>query len=413
MMADEVVSAESVDQQYGLEPNVSESAEPAGEVDLDGVAAEASELETLSHVENDNLKILETEKGFARDREEADDAEAVEATEEEEGAEEEGEPEGEGEDAAEGEGEEDPDAGEVTWQSWLASQDDEIRSGLVDALLDTDTVTIPFKANGEQQSLPLKEILRRAAGYEGQAAAEQKIQTQRSEVQRIQQELQSRESQLKAFQENFIRQVDDPAQFTDWLTKNSDLDYLRSLRDNLDATVNRAEENPDTFNLSRQFSSLEGMVRSLVGSMQGQQAPPTPGGTPTAPQSQAPATLPSDFGFKPGVGYDHPDAAWASLSILTEGSAVTPEQVGEAWAQEGRRRPVFDVARELMGVKKANQKKLDFAAAPPMAKRPTRERVTGKKVSAQAKPPAKPVPFDQIEQIVARQIAAANQAGEL
>jgi hypothetical protein len=380
----------------------------------------------LEGLENDNLKILDQELQFEKERAEARKAEQQQPPEE---AEPDGKPEGEGEaeeeatPPAEAEEGQAPDegAGEepASVRDWLGTLDGELRQELLEGLLADDGVKVRYRANDQDLEEPLKEVIRKAQGFQGAERVQQGLQESRrlrEEAETARADLDQQREQLQAFQRDLVQQIDDPKRFAAWVSKNSDVEYLRSLRDELDAVVGEAESNPSTFNLSRQVSSLESLVRQLV-----QPRDAGPRGTPprTAQgnaDGQPAAAIPAGFGFQPGVGYPAPynGAAWEALSELLQGSSVTPDQAAQEWAREGKKRPVFDVARELLRSRAANGRKADLAKLPPALRKPARDRATGKSVAeSQQQGRTREVPWDQLEDTLAAAIQRAQQAGEL
>lgn len=451
------VSTDEFDGEFGLSGNApaggeeaytdkgrAEESEAAESVSMDDVDREIQGLQELEGLE-DNVALLEAREKKAAEAEADEGGEEgdeeieaeEEADEEVEGEEEEDEEQGEEEEEEEeGGSEEDDEEREESeaeddgtpWGDWLDEHLEEVdeRQALLMELLSDDRLVIPYRAGKEERLESFDDIVRKAAGYAGEEAVSRRsieVETQREQLEHRQAELETAADQLEQFQETLTSQIDDPERFHSFLSARASLEYLEDLGNRINDTVQRARQDPQTFQMNRRLAGIEGALQSLMqgGSGNGSGAGPDRGGTPDDRSADASgAAIPDDLGFQPGVGYTEPyhRMAWRDVgNILSgaDGTRVSRQDVIDQWSKEGKKRQIHDVARDLIKRERRDSGKRDIALDPPTKGRTPKGKVGGgkKKKSAgeSGSEGGSPQSWDDIQSQVEREVAALQDSG--
>lgn len=416
------ISVQELEAETGLEGNT-----PAAESDAVVAAAEGREVDEVAsetveageattvdqamqsqvaHEEmldslDDNVEIMERELAAEaeedapppaedEDQEDEDEPDAPAGEDEEDEAEDE-EAAGDGDaPAAEGEDEEEEgeegaeeDEGADPMRSWVRENlaDPEDRRALAEALVE-EGVEIPLTANGRTEMVSLQELKQRAAGYAGQSVVDERMRQatlSMRQVRSAQEQIQAREQELQQTVETFNETINDPEEMGRMIREGATLDYLRTLSEQINAELDRAETNPQAWQLEREVRSMKEMLHEMSNG-NGRAAPSSgaPGGVGREPE-QPSRGAGADWGFVSGHGYPEGQAINAKREVMRALDAaksadpelsVTYDAAVKVWTSEGRKRPIYDVAKALIQREKRDRQKRDFAADPP-AKRQT------------------------------------------
>lgn len=420
----------------GLDDNVAIMEKRA---ELDGArAAEAEEGEGEE---------LEAQGGEAEGEEAGEDEDAGERGEVEEGgegeaaAEEEGEAAaddgGDGEGAGAAGGEDEADAADDAAGDldpvlkWLRKSlpDPETRSDLAQAMVE-EGVEISYQAAGKTVREPLSEIIKKAAGYAGEqevSARSQAAKAALKNAEKMQADAEAAAEQAQAMVDGFKTKIDDVKWMGQFLTSTATPEYMAALRDTLDSAVRDAEDNPGQFIMSRRMGRIESVLQDLSAALSGGQpaARREASGdrdTDEGAATDGPQAVPEDMGFQRGVGYPASTSTIvrSTVQAYLEGASaqevgVTYDDVVKAWNEEGRTRQLRDVAKGLVGTGRRQRQKRGIDADPPTPRTPGKGRgPRGKKPSGDSRSkPGRTPSWDEIEGIVAKEVAAVNQGSEL
>lgn len=435
---------------------------PDGEIDVRTIERTISREQLIEGMD-DNLAIAEA---LAKE-----EAEAAAAAEEESGADEDGEAEEGGEDEGGEEGAEaaaDADEGgdadgaeaaasddggdegddaasdadgadgeeEAGFDAWVEEHLSEPadRNDLAQSLVEAGA-ELSFEAEGQTHTLPIKEILQRAAGFMGQAKVTQTFQEAkrlRTEADTIKSEAERSVTEAQATVEAVTRDIEDPTKFGTFLVANAELDYLKTMQGVLEGAIHQAEDNPLAFQMMQRMGSLEGKLDAIAN--RGTTEKPAPASsqdgdkpdTSSAAATVDPSTIPADRGFSPGEGYpEHlTGIVFGETRAILEGAAAlgVPEakipdmrNVIDAWKAGGRKQPITDVAKGLLQQGQRDSRKRATAKDPPVRKRAKGGRVkTGqKKPNSEGSKPASAPTWDSIEANVKAELDAVNAGREL
>lgn len=420
------VSQDDFDAEFGLEGNAPNEPAYGGDDGEEGGGSpptpRLSESETdMSDVDqaikdrqmfegmDDNVKLMEARQEAEEAAEEAaeteeteDDPEEPESEDEdeqEEGTEEGTEAEEEEEEAeaeAEEEEAEEEEEGEESeeelsaWGSWLEENvgDTEDRQALFEELLEDDDLVIPYRADGEVHRASPSELVERAAGYAGQGEVTkraQEVQTRAQELEQRAQEIESTREQLEGFQERLTATVDDPDTFADFLAGRANVEYMEALAENLTETVRTARENPEIFTMRRELGGIKGLLEQMVNGRDGDGAAPGRPGRAEAGAEDAGGDdpIPDDLNFEPGVGYHAPyhRIAHREVRAILRGAGtddVSFQDVASQWQKEGRKRPITEVATDLLAQHRSDSRKREIALDPPNKGRKPKGKAGGK-----------------------------------
>ena len=391
---------------------------------------ETTELEGLREMDSDNVALYEREMELRKEKEaqaeddEASDEEASELEAEAEGDEDAEEADEEDEEEVEEEvelEEEEESEGPSSWQEWLDASlpEAEHRQQLFEALSSDDSIRIRYKSNGEVLEESLSSITEKAAGYGGEKAVQEKIQQANKKEQEIQAQAQQVEAfaqRLQEVQDTLSSSLDDPQQFTGYLSQFADLEYMEQLRDSLDEAVGEARSNPQAYQLRKELNEIKQM---LSGAGQGGPAHGNAGRPPNQPPSTPTEGSREDFGFTPGQGYPSSESVHVSRAVreMVRDTEVSYDDVVKRWDTEGRKRPIFHVARGLMGSKSRDSRKGQVAEIPPVPKspkrgRPKKGRKSDRSPSTQSTDLEKPVPWDDIPNRLAAHLDKLKEGAE-
>jgi hypothetical protein len=455
-MPDEKVGMKELESEFGLEGNVpadapadagyggdevaaetTEKAPTIKEPDTDAIAAETERLQSLEGLD-DNVKIAEQEEANAKaarekaaaekaaeESEASDEAPGDEEEEEEVADDGEAEDEGGEEIAAEGAEEAEETGKEVAdpWAAWVQEnlQDAEQQTGLFEALLKLDP-DVEYQSNGQLVREPLSELKKKAAGYAGQGEVSRQLQEAkqaRDTAAAEKAEADALRDQLAGFQKELTETIDDPTNFVPWLAEKADLDYLTQLRDQLDATVQQIEENPQLHASNRNLNTRLGRIEDALARLAGGGAPPESADAGASKETPAPETPTSgDFGFQPGEGYPESTSSTvlSALKQTLDGTDVELRTVVDRWNAGNRKQTLFAVARGLLRGGAGNAEKAKIALKPPVGKRPSTEKgQRPRKPEANDSTPAKKTgdAWDAIPGKVAAELEALQQTSEL
>ena len=459
----EKVSVAEFEKEFGMEGNTpaaesdAAAAVASGEATLDDIERSTTELggidtktverqitdeEALRGLD-DNLERMEKEAELeaqhaAEDaEEEADDSAADDDAEEEDAAgdegsdavEEEASEEGEEtEESGEEEGDVAADDGEDAdpWASWVKENlDDDSAADLVSALMADENVTLPLKAHGKTENVPLKEIMRRASGYSGEVEVEQRSRAAAARLKQAE-EMTAQATQATEHAQSMVEavtaQIDDAEKFGNFLVNRGELDYLKNLHGILDETLQRAEEDPQSFHMNRRLGGIENALAQLLNGGGGTAEETSEGRTSEADDASQPdpRQIPDDLGFIQGQGYRAPytEVVRRQTQAIIDGAtaagaaSVTYQDVVAAWVKEGKTRQITDVAKGLIAAGKRDGRKKKIAADPPVKKRTPGRTKTGKQPSSETAT-GKPGEWDDIPKKIVAQLQADQAASEL
>ncbi|HLT89953.1 MAG TPA: hypothetical protein VKZ85_03330 [Woeseiaceae bacterium] len=338
----------------------------------------------------DNLELLDRREQQAQARRQAEEQARAQAAggeggeggdEGEDGA---AQPQGQDEGADEGaeddEGDEggDDDQDTGSWGEFLdrLGLDGDGAQALLDHLLNdskyASQLRLRYRANGQDVEEPWSEVRQKAAGYHGMPEVTRRLQEADTRLR----EAEAKEATVSAAMQHIealLKHIDDPVEFVEkTIAPNSGLDYMIALRDELNRHISEAESDPGSFRLQQELNQIKRVLAQLVG---GEAAPAraTAGAEaaepPTNGKRAASSSVPEDFGFVPGVGYgDHAEAVFAALrEAVRLSDGIEVQAVLDQWKQEGRRRPVFDVLRDMVKLRSSEKPKREIARKPPAA----------------------------------------------
>lgn len=349
--------------------------------------------------------------------------ESAEAGDQEEEAEGEGEEEGEG--AEEGEGDEELDP----MRAWIREQlpEDEDRAELFQALMD-EGVEIEYTANGQTVRESMQAVLRKAAGYAGEEEVTRRSQAAKrtlAEAEALQKRAEEAEEKAQLTVQTVTKQIDDPEVFGEFLTSRGSLEYLQALHSKLEATLAEAESNPQGFHMNRRLAGIENALQTI---MNGGASPA--GDTRESREAEGrrdteegsaldPSQIPDDLGFIRGEGYPSQYAIIAKREVTraleaatAAGAEVRYEDVVKRWAEEGKTRPILDVAKGLIQGTTRDRQKRKLGERPPNRRTPKGRGKSGKKSGSGSKR-EKAVAWDDIPGRVVKELQAAQASSEL
>lgn len=371
----------------GEEPSRQQEASRGEGRSLEDITAELLDDEG----EHDNLRLLEKrkerEKAKAQaeaeeeDEEEEEEAEAEEEEADEEEAEEEEEDEEEAEEEEE-EGDEEEAGEELTGPlaEMVEQASAEEAQAALDALIEAHPdLTIPYRANGQDLREPVSEVAKKAAGYAGEGEVTRRFQQAKKAEELAQQTLQKAERIKDQVVKSYGEVLDDPKRLVHDFLMRSDEDFIRTVHNELTGLVTEMEEDPTGFGLRREVGDMKRLLTQLVsgaGQTEAGAGQDPAGGGPDTETTGEETPDAEDFGFIPGRGYpsDQKRLAMRALDTAAAVAGITPEQVDELvipkWDEEGRRRPVFEVLRDVVHERTAETEKVETAKNPPKRKTP-------------------------------------------
>ena len=222
--------------------------------------------------------------------------------------------------------------------------------------------------------------------------------------------------------ETVTQQIDDPEAFGEFLTTRGSLEYLQALHQKIDQTLADAEANPQGFAMNRRLSGIEQMLQELRGGV-------APAGSDDSRQAATdqdaetastlgPSKIPDDLAFIRGEGYPSQLAILAkreALALLDAATAVGVkldyQTVVDRWVQEGRTRPIKDVAKGLIAGSSRDSHKRSLGKKPPTRRHPKGRPTGGKKKPSGSSPKA--VAWDDIPKILVKELQGQTAASEL
>lgn len=372
------VSSDDFEQEFGLEPNAAPEALSTDAVE--GLNQEVDD-QMEDDSEDDNIILLER-RNKRRERvadptpPEGETNDSVEGEAEEVTAEAETE---EGEEEAEGEDESAEEA--------APELSDEQAQEYLDYLMDKfgDKLQLKYRANGEERTSTLKEIRDSVApGYMGQDGVHrtfEQVTQLRQEAEQMQTE--ARET-IEAAREDLLGYLKEPHRLIDdFVVARGGVDALRALRDQADTTLEQIDSDPATYRLERQVAGLTGLVQQLANGRQSAETAARPEAEAQEPE------FPENFGFQPGQGYPKAmiPAAFHALKAAAKVAGVPPNEVLDAWEQDGRQSDVFSVLDAMVAQRARNAPKVERAKQPPIKAMPKgRVAAGGKTKTAQQAP---------------------------
>lgn len=409
--------------EFGLQGNEPPASLEDGHVDEDAILSATDSLLEMDE-DSDNIARLDrmaaaearADTGEADDAEEDEDEyEAAESQDAPADEEEEAE-----EDGAEEEDEEGDEAEVTPLGETIAKMPPEKAQAILDKLLEVhgSSLKVRYRANGEDVEATFAELRDRAAGYAGQSEvdrARHQVQQERQQVEQMFVDLKQIYDKVQQDRQillNYVQQ--DPQAFVrDVLMQYSTPDYMRSLRDQLDVTIDQIERDPYAFEQGRKLQQMEQMLQQLLnGGGQARHGNPLPHEQQTLEQHEA--GLPEDFGFIPGQGYprQYSTLAFRALQTASKAVGIDVDEVLDVWEAEGKREPADAVLARMVRQRFAETEKVQAAQ-----KRKGRKRAKAKKggirVPQKNESARKTLRWDDIEGELAREVQRLSESGAL